>query len=651
MCGITGFLDPRRQLDAAGLAATARKMAGCICHRGPDDSGEWTDAEAGAALAFRRLSILDLSAAGHQPMVSEHGRFVIVFNGEIYNHRDIKAEIEQGGEPSWRGHSDTEVMLAAFERWGVLATLRRLNGMFALALWDRNTRTLTLARDRLGEKPLYYGWAGKVFVYGSELKTLRAHTAWEGRVDRRALAMYLKFRYVPTPYSIYEGVQKLEPGAFLQVEAGEDGLHAPRLEYYWSPRGAVLGSLRTPVEATDAEAIGALDAQLDRAVSLRMEADVPLGAFLSGGIDSSTVVAFMQKNATRPVRTFSIGFEDPAFDEAPAASAVARHLGTEHTEMYITAQDAMDVIPSLPSLYDEPFADSSQIPTALLSRLTRQHVTVALSGDGGDEVFAGYNRYSWGRRLLSGSERIPRRIRVAASKAMRAVSTAGWDRLSNSVMGSLPVKYRVTHPGDSIHKLARVLTAGNPADMYEALVSDWMPSSNVLLDSGASLTANGPEAIGASVAEEMMFRDLVTYLPDDILVKVDRAAMAASLETRVPFLDHNLVEFAWRLPLDLKIRDGEGKWILRRVLERYVPTTLTARPKQGFSVPIGAWIRGPLRSWAESLLDSDRLKREGLFNPRVVEKVWNEHVAGIADHQHLLWDILVFQSWLERETA
>ena len=646
MCGIVGFLNNPGGGEGA-LEAITESMSSCLSHRGPDDSGVWVDEGAGLALGHRRLSILDLSPTGHQPMVSHCGRYVITFNGETYNYLDIRHELEAAGAaPRWRGHSDTEVILAAISHWGIGPTLQRMTGMFALAVWDRADRLLHIARDRLGEKPLYYGWLGGVLVFASELKALRMHPRWRGEIDRGALSLFMRHGYVPAPYSIYQGIYKLTPGTFLSVRA--DG--SSRQTVYWSAREVAERGIAEPFRGSDAEAAEELEQLLLRSVRGQMIADVPLGAFLSGGVDSSTVVALMQVQSSRPVKTFTIGFREPGHNEAEHAKTVANHLGTEHTELYVTPAEARDTIPRLPELYDEPFSDASQIPTFLVAQLARRKVTVSLSGDGGDELFGGYTKYSISPRLWNGVNRLPRGLRSLAAAGITTVSPALWNRLLSPLMAISPGHFRYANAGEKLHKMALILGARDPDDIYRRV--HWDEPASVVL-SGIE-----PETLAADrkrwptlpeIAQRIMFLDLVTWLPDDILAKVDRAAMGVSLETRVPMLDHKVVEFAWRVPLSMKIRNGQGKWLLRQALYKHVPRELIERPKSGFDVPIGDWLRGPLRGWAESLLQDERLRREGFLNPSVISNTWNQHLSGKRDWQQALWNVLMFQAWFEAE--
>jgi asparagine synthase (glutamine-hydrolysing) len=648
MCGITGFLATDRAHSGDALKAIAANMAHAIRHRGPDAAGAWADPSCGIALGHRRLSIIDLSAMGAQPMRSPAGRFVMAFNGEIYNYAELRKELESRGlVSSWRSSSDTEVALAAFDAFGIEDGLRRLTGMFAIALWDCATRTLCLARDRLGEKPLYYGWSGGAFVFASELKALRAHPNWHGEVDRDALCSFLRHSYVPAPRSIYRGISKLLPGSYILVSA--DRLHAgdsPKPRHYWR----LSDSLHLParVSPNDEEATVELEALLKDAVGRQMVADVPLGAFLSGGVDSSTIVALMQAQSARPVKTFTIGFHEDGYNEAPHAKAVARHLGTEHHELYVTPQETIETIPLLPALFDEPFADSSQIPTYLVSKLARQHVTVSLSGDAGDELFCGYNRYSWGSRIMNGRRGMPAALRRVLSAGCRRIPAHIVDATYDIIRPALPSRLRLNNVSVKLQKLADVLAAESASAVYRQLVSHWTRPEELVL--GGRERAPSFDALSGAPSDFvpwMMYLDAHTYLPDDILVKVDRAAMSVSLESRVPLLDHKVVEFVWSLPMRMKLRNGSSKWLLREVLYRHVPKELIERPKMGFGIPIDRWLRGPLRDWAEELLAAPRLAREGFFDPEPIRRTWLEHLSGRRSWAYHLWDVLMFQAWLE----
>jgi len=642
MCGFSGFIDVSPSLSPVEWPATLGRMGEAIGHRGPDDSGVWLDADGGIGLSHRRLSVLDLSPAGHQPMVSASGRYVIAFNGEIYNHLDLRLQLS---DRTWYGHSDTETLLAGFELWGIEQTLQATVGMFAIALWDRIDRSLILARDRLGEKPLYYGWQGGVFLFGSELKALKQHPSFQGEVDREALALYLRYSYVPAPRSIYRGVCKLAPGTLLRVRPG-DHRQLPESKQFWSLKAVAEHGQREPFQGSDDDAVEALEGKLLEAVRAQQIADVPLGAFLSGGIDSSTIVALMQSQSHRPVQTFTIGFQEVGYNEAEHARAVARHLGTNHTELYVTSAQALAVIPRLATLYDEPFADSSQIPTYLVSQMARAHVTVSLSGDAGDELFGGYTRYALATRILQ----YPKSLRKLLAGGLTSLSPLAWNRLFFALAPVLPKSMRFALPGDKAHKLASILEAESQEVIYRRLVSTWLAPEDVVLGSkepSTLLDDRASWADGVVFEHCMMFLDAMTYLPDDILVKVDRAAMGVSLETRVPFLDHRVVEFAWQLPLAMKMRDGQGKWLLREVLYKYVPKELVERPKMGFGVPIDSWLRGPLRDWAEALLDETRLHKEGFFHPRPIREKWAEHLSGRRNWQYLIWNVLMFQAWQE----
>jgi len=643
MCGIAGVLrGAARELDPG---TTVPRMAEAIRHRGPDDSGIWLDSPVGLGLGHRRLSVLDLSPEGHQPMHSAAGRYVIVYNGEVYNFRELRVRLEREGA-RFRGTSDTEVILAAFEAWGLRETVTSLNGIFALAVWDRRDRQLTLARDHLGVKPLYYGWIDGQFAFGSELGALRRVPGFTGEVNRDALTLLLRYNCIPAPYSIYRGIHKLPPATILTIGAAPregDEVLAP----YWSLRAVAERGLSNPFRGSEAEAEVRLHNVLSAAVGRQMVSDVPLGAFLSGGVDSSVVVALMQAQGSGPVRTFSLGFHEQAYNEAHHAARVAEHLGTDHTELIVTPRDAIDVIPMLPRIYDEPFADSSQIPTYLVSTLARQSVTVSLSGDGGDELFAGYNRHVLGEQIWARIHHLPLPLRRGVADGIQAIAPATWDRGLALARRAAPRLVKRGKIGYHAHLLASLLASREPGDLYRRLVSHWTNPAAIVRGAHepSTLPFDRSRAPLGRLANDMMALDMTTYLPDDILVKVDRASMAVGLEARVPLLDLDVVELAWQLPLTLKLRDGRGKYLLRRVLDRYVPRRLIDRPKAGFAVPIDAWLRGPLREWADELLTPTRLRQEGFFDERAVRAVWDDHQAGRVDGQYLLWDVLMFQAW------
>jgi asparagine synthase (glutamine-hydrolysing) len=627
LCGFSGFL-----YVGCGLKTDFYTLKDTIHHiasRGPNDSGTWLDKQDGIGLAHARLAIVDLSPAGHQPMASQSQRFVIAFNGEIYNHLYLRGRLEsQGREPVWRGHSDTETLLACISAWGVEQTLQAVVGMFALALWDKQEQQLTLARDRLGEKPLYWGWCGNTLLFGSELKALKAHPDFAAEVNRGALALLLRHTYIPAPHTIYQGIEKLPAGQYVQIKKGELRTDAQPMAY-WKLNQAVDGGIADPFNGSEIEATNLLENAIAQAVSGQMLADVPLGAFLSGGVDSSTVVALMQQQSKQPVRTFAIGFDEPGYNEAEYAKEVARHLGTDHVELYVSAKDALDLVPRLPEIYCEPFADSSQLPTFLVSRMAKEHVSVALSGDGGDELFGGYNPYQFGPQVWARLKCLPLPLR----------------QLTERLLSGLPLP-------DKLAKLISVFPAKNREAFYLILMSHWNNPEELVIGAQELPTLlNSAEQWPKTESFEhwMMAMDAGQFMADDILVKVDRAAMANSLETRVPLLDHRVVELAWQLPLQMKIRNGIGKWILREVLYRHVPRKMIERPKKGFSVPLGQWLRGPLRDWAETLLGEQRLEQEGYFVPAVVRRTWVEHLQGKRNHSRKLWSILMFQAWLEKQ--
>lgn len=623
------------------------KMSAALSHRGPDDAGIWIDESRGLALGHRRLSIMDLSQAGHQPMASHCGRYIIIFNGEMYNYQTIRNRIDESGKIAWRGNSDTEVILAAISRWGIVDALKEFVGMFAFAIWDREDEALYLIRDRMGEKPLYYGWSSGVFLFGSELKPLCSHPAWRGDIDRDVLGLYFRNNYVPSPYSIYENIYKLPPGTFLKLNlksTAPDELTEPA--QYWSLCEAAQRGISNPFPGTDEDAISELDRHLREAIVGQMISDVPLGAFLSGGVDSSAIVALMQSQSPKPVRTYTIGFEDVAYNEANYANAVAKHLGTDHTEVYVTPEECMSVIPELPTLYDEPFADSSQIPTYLVCKMARQHVSVCLSGDGGDEIFLGYNRHVQLDRLQRLFKKIPLPARKLISAGLNVVPAAWMEWILRKR------KYGIL--ADQIQKIADIIGKSDPAEMYQTLTKFWEYPSKIVLGSHEKQSLLTDKTLWpdfANVLHIIMYVEQMTSLPDDMLVKVDRAAMALGLETRVPFLDHRLVEFSWRLPLAMKCRDGLSKWILRQILYKHVPSSLIERPKSGFGIPIDIWLKGPLRDWAEELLNETRLKNEGYLNSALVRSKWEEHIQGKKKWQPHLWGVLMFQAWLENNHA
>jgi asparagine synthase (glutamine-hydrolysing) len=650
MCGIAGLFRPGGADDSL-LSGLAKRMSDALAHRGPDGSGIWTRPAAGIGLGHRRLAVIELSEAGAQPMRSDCGRLAITYNGEIYNHLDIRAELEAaGGAPNWRGHSDTETLICAIRQWGVAAALKRASGMFVFAVWDEDTRTLTLGRDRFGEKPLYYGWSGGDLLFGSELKALAAHPAWSGSLDRAALTSFMRYSYVPAPFSIWSGVRKLPPASFVNFALDVAPGTMPQPVAYWSMREQVVAAQAQRI-TDEREATAELQRLLSIAVKRQCLSDVPIGAFLSGGIDSSTVVALMQVQASQPVRTFSIGFRESAFDEAEDAGKVAAHLGTAHTDFYVDPKTAMDVIPQLPRMYDEPFADSSQIPTHLVSSMARQHVTVALSGDGGDELFGGYNRHVWGESLERRLGRTPAPLRRGLATLLRVISPEPADTLARLVQPLLPAPYKIRRSGDQVAKLARILGTTSGDELYRLLCSIDDDPSQTILQGEEKVSWSNEEMARLSrpldPLDRMTLADSLSYLTDDILQKVDRAAMAVALETRVPFLDKDVVEFAARIPPEMKVRDGRGKWLVRQVLYSHVPRSLVDRPKTGFSVPLDAWLRGPLKSWTLDLLSPARLKQQNLFDITRVEDRVGEHMSGARNHSYWLWNVLTAQAWYD----
>ncbi len=646
MCGIAGYLGGAPPNEHTGLNIALTQMLNAIQHRGPDSDGLWQATLPTIALGQKRLAIVDLSEAGAQPMLSACGRYVITYNGEIYNHLKLRAQLPT---VAWRGHSDTEVLLESISAIGIAATLEKCIGMFAFALWDKQTHTLTLCRDRFGEKPLYYGWLGqgveKVFVFGSELKALKAHPAFKAAIDRGALTSLMRYGYVPAPASIYQGIYKLEAGCIASVSLADQDIKISR---YWNC-AQVAVQQRCKPQAGHAEVLDNLEVLLKDAVAQQMMADVPLGAFLSGGVDSSTVVALMQSQSMRPVKTFTIGFNDRGYDEAQHAKLVAQHLGTEHTELYVSPQEAQAVVPLLPHMYCEPFADSSQIPTYLVSQLARQHVTVSLSGDAGDEVFAGYNRYQSSAKLWPKLNRTPRVIRSLGARAILTLTPDNWTNLSQRLPNK-KASSKFSNLGDKLHKAAGVLSSRSVDDLYLGLVSQTTnPASWVVGGHEPPTTSlfQRADLKGLEDVEKMMVLDTQNYLADDILCKVDRASMSVGLESRVPFLDHRVFEFAWTMPLNYKMQGGQTKWPLRQILYRYVPQALIDRPKMGFSIPLHDWLRGPMKAWAEELLDEARIQREGYLHAQPIRQVWQQHLSGKYNHAHRLWPVLMFQAWLE----
>jgi asparagine synthase (glutamine-hydrolysing) len=648
MCGIAGLFRPGGG-DESRLSAVARDMTEALAHRGPDAAGFWTNGSGGVAFGHRRLAVIELSEAGAQPMRSDCGLLTVTFNGEIYNHLDMRAELEAvGAAPNWRGHSDTETLLYAIRHWGLEAALRRSSGMFALALWDERERTLTLARDRFGEKPLFYGWSGKDLLFASELKALAKHPAWSPSLDRAAMTAFMRYAYVPAPSTIWTGIQKLPSASFVTFFGDASPGAMPASRPYWSLRDTVVAAQAKRI-TDERDAVTELQRLLSIAIKRQCLSDVPLGAFLSGGIDSSTIVALMQAQASQPVRTFTIGFREDAFDEAAEARKVAAHLGTSHTELYVDPKTAMDVIPKLPTMYDEPFGDSSQIPTHLVSALARQHVTVALSGDAGDEMFGGYNRHVWGDSLNTRFGAMPAALRQMLGALLRAASPEPAGTIARIASPLLPARFNVRRAGDQLAKLARIVGSPSLDHMYRELCSIDNDPAQTIVDGeeAGSWPAGEMEKVKVALdpLDRMTLADSLSYLTDDILQKVDRAAMAVALETRVPFLDRDVVEFAARIPPGMKVRDGRGKWLVRQVLYQHVPQNLVDRPKTGFGIPIDDWLRGPLKSWASDLLSPERLQGQNLFNVGRVTARMAEHMSGRRNHGYWLWNVLMAQAW------
>tara|TARA_R110002050_G_scaffold300734_1_gene472047 strand:- start:1903 stop:3831 length:1929 start_codon:yes stop_codon:yes gene_type:complete len=637
MCGFTGFIDFKREYKASQLDKITQKMAAEIDYRGPDDWGVWSDESCGISLGHRRLSIQDLSPLGHQPMQSVSGRYWMVYNGEVYNAPDIRQELEGKGY-QFKGSSDTEVMLTAFDVWGVKKSVQKFIGMWGFALWDRQDKALILCRDRLGIKPVYWGINKHTLFFGSSLKSFRSHPQWATELDKDALSSYFRFSYVPAPYSIYQGVKKQKPGTIITIKSQCN----IQEEEYWSMQDVYDKGQAAPLEISDKDAIDQLEVILKDAVDKRMLADVPLGAFLSGGYDSSLVVALMQSQSQNPVKTFSIGFNEADYNEAQHAKKVAAHLKTDHHELYVSPEQAQSVIPDLPKYYDEPFADSSQIPTYLVSKLARQHVTVSLSGDGGDEFFAGYNRYSLGMDVWRKLRKIPGFMHNPLSLAFDKMPSTVWESLAQLI----PASKRPKNISSKIQKLSEVLKMDSGIDFYKSLVSQWI-HPDVLVQGGheKDLDIWNLKPQGSNFTSHMQLLDSLTYLPDDILTKVDRASMAVSLEARVPLLDHRVAEYAWQLPHNMKVRDGKSKWILRELLYRYIPKEMMDRPKMGFGVPIDSWLRGDLRDWAEDLLSEKSLNKTGVLNPDPIREKWIQHTKHHKNWHYSLWPVLMFVAW------
>lgn len=651
MCGIVGYLGGQYKNEKISTDIL-KVMSDQIFMRGPDSSGDWIDLSKKIALGHRRLAVVELSQAGHQPMSSYSERYVMTYNGEIYNNNEIRRELSKTGiKIKWQGLSDTETILAGFDVWGIKGTISRITGMFAIAVWDKELEHLFLVRDRIGEKPLYYGWQGsgsnKVFLFGSELKALKQHPEFKNEIDRNSLSLYMRYNYVPAPNSIYKDIMKVEPGSIVTVTLQKE---SHKIEKYWSALDVIKNGIDSPFTESTKNVTDNLEINLKKTISRQMMADVPLGAFLSGGIDSSLVVSLMQAQSSQPIKTFTIGFNEAGYNEAEFAKSVATHLGTDHTELYVSSQDALDVIPKLPKIYCEPFADSSQIPTYLVSSLARHHVTVSLSGDGGDEIFCGYNRYLFTDKLWKGLKVIPISLRGLIGKGIKNIPESKWNKTFGLVNKLTSNRFNGLSWGDKLQKGAGVVGSRDLTDLYQRLVSSWQNPASVVIEGKQDSKIIHEELNTLNDIQKMMAIDSISYLPDDILVKVDRAAMGVSLETRVPFLDHNIFEFASKIPLSMKLKKGVGKLVLRDILYRYVPKELIERPKMGFGVPVAEWLRGPLRDWSEELLNESKLESQGFFYPKVIREMWSEHLSGVHNWQSQLWAVLMFQAWLEENT-
>lgn len=646
MCGFCGYWNISNKKIISNYLLL---MSAELNHRGPDDEGFWVDKQVPFSLAHKRLSILDLSSAGHQPMKSKCNRYIISYNGEIYNHLNLRNKLEQEFKgQKWIGSSDTETLLTAIQYWGLEKSLKTISGMFAFALWDIQKKELSLARDRIGEKPLYFGINNNIFFFGSELKALTAHPEFKAQINRDAIALQFRHGYIPTPYSIYKNIYKLQPGHYLTIKQKDlNDNSIPQIKSYWSYVKSAIHGLKNPLSLDINNVENELERILLDTVNKQMISDVPLGAFLSGGIDSSTIVALMQSISSRPIKTFTIGFDENDFNEAKYAKAIANHLGTDHTEFYVNPNQAINVIEKLPTIFDEPFSDASQIPTFLVSELTKKNVTVAISGDGGDELFSGYNRYVMTQNYWNQMSYLPLFIRTFFKFIIESIPPSNWNILSKLIFAG----NKFNNFGDKIHKGAKILESKNLSEVYFKLISNWENPTEVVINSSEPdtlLSSLKPQLSGLNSQEQMMIFDSLTYLADDILVKVDRAGMATSLETRMPFLDHKLIEHVWKIPYSFKFRNGQGKWILRKILNKYLPKKLTERPKMGFGIPIDIWLRGPLREWAESLINEKRLHEEGYLNANLISIKWQEHLTGKRNWKDLLWNVLMFQSWLEK---